>query len=132
MRLKPALFLTLLTILIALPVYAQESIEGHWQGALIREGAVQVIFVDFVKEGTGLSARITTPDLVISEPPPSPANFQNGKIQFNTSFGKATLTLDAPIGEMLGTVGESNPPIHIHLKRAFKPAVVPINTVEVQ
>ncbi len=67
MRLKPALYLALLIIPIALPIYAQESLEGHWQGALIREGAVQVIFVDFVKEGTGLSVRIETPDLVIAE-----------------------------------------------------------------
>ena len=131
MRLKLSL-LTLLTILIALPVCAQESIEGRWQGALIREGAVQVIIVDFVKEGAGLSVRIETPDLVIAEPPPSPATFQNGKIQFNTPAGKATLSLDEPMGEMLGTVGETTPPIQIHLKRAFKPAVVPFNTVDVQ
>ena len=132
MRLKAALYLTLLTILIALPVYAQESIEGHWQGALIRGGAVQVILVDFVKQGAGLSARIETPDLVIAEPPPSPATFQNGKIQFNTPAGRVILSLDSPMGEMLGTVGETTPPIHVHLKRAFKPAVVPFNTVEVQ
>ena len=132
MRLKPALYLTLLTILIASPAYAQESIEGHWQGALIRGGAVQVISVDFVKDGAGLSARIETPDLVIAERPPSPATLQNGKIQFNTPFGKATLSIDGPMGEMLGTVGETTPPIQIHLKRAFKPAVVPFNTVDVQ
>lgn len=132
MKLKLLFYLTLLIILIALPVYAQETIDGHWQGALIREGAVQVIFVDFLKEGTGLTARIETPDLVISEPPPVAATYQDRKIQFNTPFGKATLFLDGPMDEMLGTVGETNPPIQIHLKRAFKPAVVPFNTAEVQ
>ena len=132
MKLKLHSYLPLLIMLLAFPVYAQQTIEGHWQGALIREGAVQVIFVDFLKEGAGLTARIETPDLVISEPPPITATFQDGKVQFSAPFGKATLSLDGPMGEMLGTVGETNPPIQIHLKRAFKPAGIPFNTVDVQ
>lgn len=132
MKLKLHSYLPLLIILIAFPVYAQETIEGYWQGALIREGSVQVIFVDFRNDGAGLTARIETPDLVISEPPPIAATFQGGKVQFSAPFGKATLSLDGPMGEMLGTVGETNPPIQIHLKRAFKPAGIPFNTVNVQ
>lgn len=132
MKLKLHSYIPLLIILIAFPVYAQETIEGHWQGALIREGAVQVIFVDFRKDGAGLAARIETPDLVISEPPPIAVTFQGGKVEFSAPFGKATLSLDGPMGEMLGTVGETNPPIQIHLKRAFKPAAIPFNTVNVQ
>lgn len=132
MKLKLHFYLTLLVSLIALPVNAQETIEGHWQGALVREGAVQLIIVDFAKSGGGLSARIEIPDLVIAEPPPVPATYGDSKVGFDTPFGKANLTLDAPMGELIGTVGETNPPIQIHLKRAFKPAAIPFKTVDVR
>jgi dienelactone hydrolase len=129
---KPRLYLTLLFLLIAIPVRAQETIEGHWQGALVREGAVQVILVDFAKDGQNFKATIETPDLVIAEPRSVAATFQDGKVRFDTPFGKATLTVDGPMGEMLGTVGETNPPIQIHLKRAFRPLAIPFNASDVE
>lgn len=132
MKLKLHFYLTLLIILIAFPVSGQETIEGHWQGALVREGAVQLILVDFAKEGAAFTARIETPDLVVSEPPPVIATYQDGKIRFDTPFGKAALSPDGPMGEMIGTVGETSPAIQIHLKRAFKPAAIPFNTSDVQ
>ena len=132
MKLKLHLFLTIWILLFTTPGGAQETIEGHWQGALVREGAVQVILVDFAKDGDGYKATIETPDLVISEPRSLAATFQDGKVRFDAPFGKATLSVDGPMGEMLGTVGETNPPIQIHLKHALKPLTVPFNTTDVQ
>ena len=133
MNIKIHFFAALLISFITLSTPgAQVSIEGHWQGALVRDGAVQVIKFDFFKDAGVLKAQMETPDMVISEPPPTTATLQEGKLQFETPFGKATLSIDFPMGEMIGTVGETNPPIQIHLKRAFKPLEIPIKTEEVQ
>ena len=133
MNMKILLYAALLIPFIALPTQgAQASIDGHWQGALVRDGAVQVIRVDFFNDAGILKARIQTPDLVIAEPPPVSATLQENKLQFDTPFGKATLSIDFPMGEMIGTVGDTNPPIQIHLKRAFKPLEVSIKTEELQ
>lgn len=130
---KSYLFTALLIFLLSSSTHAtQNSVEGYWQGALVREGAVQVIICDFFTANGELKVRIETPDLVISEPPPVSASLQNGKVQFETAFGKASLTLDASMGEMIGTVGEATPPIGIHLKRAFRPATIPFRTEDVQ
>ena len=109
-----------------------ETIEGHWQGALVREGAVQNIVVDFIKDAAVLKAQMQTPDLVTAEPPPVPVMHANDRVQLETPFGKATLTIDFPMGEMIGLVDDTKPPISIHLKRAFKPATIGMRTEDVQ
>lgn len=111
---------------------APDPIEGHWQGALIREGTVQIILVDTFREAGALKIRIETPDLVTGEPRTLPATFENNRLQFDTGLGKFSLILDAAMGEMIGTVGEVAPPIRIHLKRAFRPTEVPVRTEDVQ
>jgi alpha-beta hydrolase superfamily lysophospholipase len=111
---------------------AQGSIEGHWEGALVRDGAVQLITVDFFKDAEAFKARIELPDLVTSEPSIVPVSIENGKVRFDTAAGKATLTIDTEMGEMLGVVGETMPQIRIHLKRTLKPVEIPVRTVDVQ
>jgi alpha-beta hydrolase superfamily lysophospholipase len=132
MKTKLHFYFALLILVIALPTHAQESIDGYWQGALVRESAVQIIMVDFATDAGGLKVRIETPDLVIAEPPPVPVTIQEGKVQFETPFGKAALTIDGPMAEMMGTVGDTTPPIRIHLKRAFKPVTIPVRMEDVQ
>ena len=124
--------LLLLCLLAVVTRGAQGSVEGHWQGALLREGTVQVIRIDFFTEGGTLKARVDTPDLVAAEPPPVSATFENSKLQFEMALGKATLMVDAAMGEMMGSIGEATPPLRIHLKRAYKPFEVPVRTEEVQ
>ena len=133
MRKTTYVWATVLVYLLAAAAQgAQVSLEGYWQGALIRDGAIQVINCNFFKENNELKVRIETPDLVTAEPPPAAATVQENKVQFDTAFGKATLTIDSSFGEMIGTVGEAVPPIQIHLKRAFKPFEVPIRTEDIQ
>lgn len=111
---------------------AQDSIEGHWRGALVRDGAVQVIVVDFFKDAGALKARIELPDMAISDPSIVPVTSENGKVRFDTAAGKATVTIDTEMGEMMGVVGETIPQIRIHLKRALKPVEIPFRTEDVQ
>lgn len=111
---------------------AQDSIEGHWRGALVRDGAVQVIIVDLFKDAEALKARIEIPDMVTSEPSIVPVVFESGKVRFDTAAGKATLTIDPEIGEMIGVVGDAMPQVRVHLKRSLKPVEIPIRTEDVQ
>jgi uncharacterized protein len=111
---------------------AQETIEGYWEGAIVREGAVQIIRVDLFKDDTGLKARLEVGDFTKYDLPVVPVVYESGKIQFNTSAGKAVLTLDSVVGEMIGTVGSGVPPIGIHLKRALRPFTVPVKTEDVE
>jgi alpha-beta hydrolase superfamily lysophospholipase len=132
MKIKSYFYSTLLICLLGLSTHgAQESIEGHWQGALVRDGAVQVIMVEFFKDAQALKASIEIPDLVIAEPAIVAVNLENGKARFDTAAGKATVTIDFEMGEMVGIVGEATPPIRIHLKRAFKPVQIPVRMEDV-
>ena len=133
MNMKVSFYAALLILFITFPARgAQASIEGHWQGAFVRDGTVQVISVDFFTDAGVLKAQMRTPDLVTSEPPPMSATLHDTKLQFETPLGKATLSIDFPMGEMIGTIGDTNPPIQIHLKRAFKPLEIPIKMEELQ
>lgn len=128
------IFLTTTLLICLMPAVCsgQESIVGHWQGALIRDDAVQVIAVDFFNEGATLKARIEVPDLVISQPSIVPANIENGRVRFETIAGMATLTNDAAMGEMIGVVGQTIPLIRIHLKRALKRVEVSVRSEDVR
>jgi hypothetical protein len=57
MNLKLNLSLTFLILFITLPARPQESIEGHWKGALVRGGAVQIVLVDFIKDTEAINVK---------------------------------------------------------------------------
>ncbi len=118
------LLATVVTCVCATSAHAQAALEGFWRGAFIRDGAVQLVNVEFFREGGALKARSEIPDLPIGEPAPVAVTFENGKVQFATSYGRATLTLDEAAGEMLGSVtDDSASELRLHLKRAVKPEV---------
>lgn len=117
---------------LSLCTFAQDSIEGHWEGAMVRDGAAQVIKIDFWKDADGLKGRLYTPALPTSEPPPFAVTYESGKIQFGAGQDKVSMTLDSAVGEMIGTLGEATPPIRIHLKRGFKPLEVQVRTEDVE
>jgi alpha-beta hydrolase superfamily lysophospholipase len=111
---------------------AQDSLEGYWQGAMARDGAVQVVSIDFFKEAGALKGRMELPDFVTYNFLAFDARFEAGKIQFESPLGKATLAVDMVAGEMIGTVGDALPQISLHLKRAVRPLEIPVNMEEVQ
>jgi alpha-beta hydrolase superfamily lysophospholipase len=124
---------TILLCFLALSVSgAQDSIEGHWEGALVRDGAAQIVKIDFFRDGGALQARMEMPDFSVRDPQPIPVSFEAGKVQFETDYGKATLMLDSAVSEIMGTVGDATPPIRMHLKRVLKPLEIPVHSEEVQ
>jgi dipeptidyl aminopeptidase/acylaminoacyl peptidase len=123
-----------LLILLLLPfrAAAQESVEGYWQGAMMRDGSVRIVDVDFYREANVLKARIRTADW-IAERPAVPATQEGSVVKLElTPEEPATLHLDAVAGELVGTSGSSVPPIRVHLKRALRPVTVPVVMEEVR
>ena len=112
---------------------AQYSIEGYWEGAIIRDGAVRIIKIDFVKDGSIIRGHIEMPDLMTYGLGPVVVKYEALTVSLRLpAVGQATLTLDPSIGEMTGTVRANGPPITIHLKRTVKPLEMPLKKEEVQ
>lgn len=122
----------LFLLLLPLTAGAQESVEGYWQGALMRDGSVRLIDVDFHREADALKARIRAADW-IAERPAVPVTQEGNVVKLElTPEEPATLHLDAVTGELVGTSGSSVPPIRVHLKRALRPVTVPVTMEDVQ
>ena len=123
-------FLALL--LVSLAASAQESIEGYWQGAMMRDGSARIIDVDFFREGDALKARVRAADW-IAERPAIPVTREGNVVKLElTPEQPATLHFDAVAAEMVGTSGNLVPPIRVHLKRAIRPVTVPVVTEELR
>ena len=122
--------LLLLALLLPATLAAQDSVEGYWEGALVRDGAVRLVRMEIFRDGNALKARTRFPDLPNSER--ILAVTQNGasvKVELN---GTASLTYDATTGEMIGVAGVGTPPVRLHLKRALAPVGIPIRSQEVR
>src|SRR5215210_8202888 len=89
-----AFILTLCLLVLSAHAGAQDSIEGRWQGALARDGAVQILSVDFFKEAGALKGKIEMPDMITRTFQPINVSVDAGRIQFETAYGKANLVFD--------------------------------------
>lgn len=61
MRLSGLLALLGSLMLLAASVARAQTVEGHWEGAMVREGASLPVSFDFARSGTELSARFNSP-----------------------------------------------------------------------
>lgn len=112
---------------------AQSSIEGQWEGAMVRDGSVRIVRLEVFKTDSGLRARIEMPDLITYGLGATAVRQEGGKIILRIPMaGEATMTLNESTAEMTGAVKDSAPPITIHLKRSIKLAEAPIRREEVQ
>lgn len=121
---KQILLLALVLLLTAPTVFGQQtSIEGYWEGAAVRDGAVRVIRLDIFKDGANLRCRVEVPDFPNFAFPPLPVQQTGEKITLLLPMtGEYLLRHDATLGEMRGAFsGQQALPITIHLKRGVKP-----------
>ena len=117
---------------LSISASAQDSIEGYWEGAMVRDGAVRIIKVNFFKEGEATKARFEMPDFITYGLRLMDVKRDASKISFRIPLhGDVTLNLD-PAGEMRGAMGNSSPPTTIHLRRAIRPAEIPVKREEGQ
>lgn len=119
-------------LLLSLAAGAQESVEGYWQGAMMRDGSARIIDVDVFRDGDALKARVRAADW-IAERPPIAVTQEGSIVKLElTPEQPATLHLDAVTGELVGTSGNLVPPIRVHLKRALRPVTIPVTTEDVR
>lgn len=110
------------------------DLEGFWSGAFVREGSVQIVEAEFIREKDVWRAALFVPDYPARAPALSAVerDIASGQFSFNTIYGKATMTLDPAFREMVGGVGNNNtPPLRLHLKRALRPPVRKMRTESV-
>lgn len=132
-----AFSLLLVACLVTIDQTAAQStpsaIDGYWEGAMVRDGSVRIIRLEFFKAENGLRASIEMPDLITYGLGSTAIKQEGQKVSFRIPLaGEASMTIDDSTREMTGTVGTGTPPITIHLKRSIKLAEAPIKKEEVQ
>lgn len=98
------------------------DIEGRWTGAYTRGDATQSVSasVDVVDD----TARITLRNEEwgygnVRQGPVLPADGE--RLTFDSHYGTATVDVDSTFREMIGTVGDSEPRLTLHLKQSPPP-----------
>ena len=121
---KILLILPVMFLAVSTALSQQASIEGYWEGAAVRDGAVRVIRLDIFKDGVNLRCRVELPDFLNFAFPPLPVQQNGDKLTLRLPMtGEYLLTHDAKLGEMRGAFsGQQALPVTIHFKRGVKPA----------
>jgi hypothetical protein len=129
--------LLVLSSLICGSVAAQQSstptpfsLEGYWSGAYVRGASVQRVHgtVEVVRDTARIS--LTNEDWFYfggrSPVPITPTD--DGRLAFDAHYGRATVDVDSTYRELIGTVGDSEPAIMLHLKKSPHPPRPPAPT----
>lgn len=103
------------------PAAGPSSLAGHWEGAVTRLGAVQIIHVDFREEGGSLTGTAEVPALGLSGLPVEQIRYEPPALRFKFIYGEPAITVDAEREEMTGIIEAWEPDVRIHLKRELAP-----------
>ncbi len=123
------LLLPLLCLTLANTTAAAPQIEGHWEGAVVREGSIQVIAMDFatkaVPTGGKLVGTIDIPELGMFQEPMTEVSLDGDTLRFRFIYGPFECLLHPRMAEITGSNNNWGPPLGIHLKRhdSFRAAV---------
>ncbi len=107
---------------------------GYWEGAIIHEGALQILKLEVQEQEGKLYALLTVPDWGIAEARLQGLAYTSHRLIFSLNpYGPASLLVDAAAGEMRGMVmtGDSTQ-LRIHLKRTLKPVEPRVRPEEVR
>jgi pimeloyl-ACP methyl ester carboxylesterase len=89
--------LVLLLGLAALSFAAQKSVEGHWEGVMVREGAELPVSFDFTNEATGLKANFNSPTQRALGIPLQKVNYNAPKVHFELVGDATTIIFDGEL-----------------------------------
>jgi pimeloyl-ACP methyl ester carboxylesterase len=76
---------------------AQELIEGHWEGEMVREGAKLPVSFDFIKQGAELKASFDSPTQRATGIPLRNVSFVSPKIHFELVGDATTIVFDGDL-----------------------------------
>lgn len=94
---------------------------GHWEGAVVRLGAVQAIQVDFKDEGGTLTATVDVPERGLLGAPAELVEYRPPALRLKFLYGDAALRVDDEAEEITGVIEAWEPDVRVHLKRAPAP-----------
>src|SRR5437867_1466510 len=75
----------------------QKSIEGHWEGVMVREGAELPVSFDFTNEATGLTARFNSPTQRAMGIPLRNVSYTTPKVHFELVGDATTIIFDGEL-----------------------------------
>jgi pimeloyl-ACP methyl ester carboxylesterase len=103
------------------------SIEGYWRGAYVRDGATQPVTGTVVVANDTPRVTLTNEEWTYFGTRRAVPMTQNndGRLSFETHYGTAQVDVDSTYRELVGTVGEHEPAIEIHLKKHPPPPPAP-------
>lgn len=135
------LFLVIALLLPAAPAWAQLptgdvapepfNIEGRWTGAYTRGDATQSVsaMIELVDDTTRITLRNDEWGYGnVRESTMEPVNGE--RVTFDSHYGTATMDVDSTYREMIGTVGDSEPRLTLHLKQSPPPPSHAAGTLE--
>jgi len=115
--------LTVISFFFFIPVYPQSSLAGHWEGAMTREGSVQLLKFDFLQEGDSIETHMDDPaigfyDCYLDDYAPNQKIAVTDSI-FSLDFGYGIfkLYLNKTDQEITGISDDWKPAVRVHLKK---------------
>jgi len=89
--------LVLFFVLVVSSLAAQRSIEGHWEGVMVREGAELPVSFDFTNEATGLKASFNSPTQRAIGIPLRNVSYTAQKVHFELVGDVTTIFFDGEV-----------------------------------
>ena len=84
-------------MLIVAPQARAQTVEGHWEGAMVREGASLPVSFDFARSGAELSARFNSPTQRALGIPLRDVRAESGTVHFELVGDATTMIFDGRI-----------------------------------
>src|SRR5258705_5854492 len=89
--------LALVLALVGSIYAAQKSIEGHWEGVMVREGVELPVSFDFMHEPAGLTASFNSPTQRALGIPLRKVSYTTPKVHFELVGDATTIVLDGEL-----------------------------------
>lgn len=99
------------------PEPAGDGILGLWEGAVVREGSVQIMQIEFIKAASSLAGTFSIPELGLFREPLTDVSFQPPKLEFRMLYGTFAAELHDDLEEIVGSNDRWGPPVRLHLKK---------------
>lgn len=94
---------------------------GPWEGAFVRDGAIQSVLVELESGPDGWTGRYAIPELAIYEEPLRDIEVSDTLLALRFNYGRFEFALHADIEQLTGVNTKWGPPVRLHLKRAASP-----------
>ena len=103
------------------------DIEGYWSGAYVRGASVQRVHGTVTVVDDTARIALTNEDWFYfgGRSPVPVTRTEDGRLAFDAHYGPATVDIDSTYRELIGTVGDSEPAIKLHLKKSARPPSPP-------